>query len=146
MGGGLDPFGVMARRSQSSEKLEKRTAEPTSHAVAARVFAQQFTQDALPPFPGHAPHVAVKRSPASLHLVIGDDRLIGLAFEVESLKDWHSLAFARGRRSSEPRLLRIYRPWGRPAGARGAECSAPPKTLCGDSWLETDGMLVSVLN
>jgi hypothetical protein len=86
----------LTRRSHSAKELENRTAEAPSNAVAPRVFAEEFTEYSLPPFAGHLAHVAVERGPASLHLQIGDDGLIGLAFEIESVEGWHAVMLSLG--------------------------------------------------
>jgi hypothetical protein len=55
-----------------------------------------LAEHSLPPRTGHSSHVTVERRPAKLHLVVGDYRLIGLAFEVESFEGWHAVMLSLG--------------------------------------------------
>jgi hypothetical protein len=87
---------VAPRRTQSSSCLEQRATEAASHSVAPGVFAEQLTEDLLPPRAGHLSHVTVERCPPKLHLVIGDYRLIRLAVEVESFEGWHAVMLSLG--------------------------------------------------
>jgi hypothetical protein len=44
----------------------------------------------------HVAHEVVKMVPPTLHLLVGYDGLIGLAFEVESLEGWHAVILSLG--------------------------------------------------